>query len=359
MQIYIATLVIYCGVDVLGAWAVNLQFAYAGVPNFAFIMFVAAGAYVNGTTTLGPGVGQTYILGYHLPFPLPLIAGMVAAGLLALVVGVFTLRSSLRRDYQAAIMFIVGVIALAVVSTATHIFNGSNGIAGIQQPFSNSFSPNTYNWVYALWVWAICIVCYVVVEHLCRSGWGRALRAMRDNEAAAGSIGLNPSFLRIQVFVVGGMIAGLSGGLLVDFIGAWSPSAWGYAETFVFFAAIIVGGPENNRGALVGTVLIPIIFTELPSFLPEIGYVGLKESLEWILIGLIWVAFIGFRPQGILPARRLKVDRPSATGWRKLAGLRSNPFRERRLLVTPPPRQTVERPAATTASRAGGARDDG
>jgi len=364
LQIYIATLVIYCGIDVLGAWSVNLQFAYAGVPNFAFIVFVAVGAYVNGTTSLGPGQGQTYILGYHLPFPLPLIAGMVAAGFVSLVIGVFTLRSSLRRDYQAAIMFIVGVIALAVVSTDTRIWNGSNGIAGIPQPFSNSFAPNTYNWVYGAWVWAICLVCYFVVEHLCRSGWGRGLRAMRDNEAAAGSIGLNTSFLRIQVFVIGGMIAGLSGGLLVDFIGAWSPSAWGYAETFVFFAAIIVGGPENNRGAIVGTILIPIIFTELPSFLPEIGYVGLKESLEWIIIGLIWVGFIGFRPQGILPARRLKVDRDSTTGWRKLAGVGGNPFRERRLLVTPPPSLTVETSAPETSAvatggRAGGARDDG
>lgn len=334
MQIYIATLVIYCGIDLLSAWSVNMQFAYGGVPNFAYIVFVAAGAYVDGTTTLGRAQsGQSYILGYHLPFPLPLLAGMIAGAVLAFIVGTFTLRSSLRRDYQAAIMFIVGVIALAVISTATHIFNGSEGIAGLNPPFTSLFSANAYNWAYAAWVWIICLAFYFIVERLCRSGWGRALRAVRDNEAAAASIGLNPAALRMQVFVVGGAIAGLTGGLLIDYIGAWGPSAWGYAETFVFFAAIIVGGPENNRGAIVGTILIPVVFTELPTFFPAIGYEGLKESLQWVIVGAIWIAFIAFRPQGMLPARRIKVDRPSSGGWRKLSGLRANPFDVRRLEV--------------------------
>jgi len=336
VQVYIATLVIYCGIDLLSAWSVNLQFAYGGVPNFAYIIFVAVGAYVDGTTTLGSAqAGQSYVLGYHLSFPFPLIAGMVAGGALAAVVGMFTLRSSLRRDYQAAIMFIVGVIALAVVSTATNIFNGSEGIAGLNPPFTSHFSANGYNWAYAGWVWAFCVVFYFVVERLCRSGWGRALRASRDNGTAAASIGLSPSALRMQVFIVGGMIAGLSGGLLIDYIGAWGPSAWGYAETFVFFAAIIVGGPENNRGAIIGTILIPVVFTELPTFFPQIGYQGLTESLQWVIIGIIWIAFIAFRPQGILPSKRVKVARSEADGPRKLSGLRVNPFAERRLYVTP------------------------
>jgi len=70
----------------------------------------------------------------------------------------------------------------------------------------------------------------------------RALRASRDDEAAAGALGLNVAALRLQVFVLGGAIAGLSGGLLVGFITAWSPGGWGYAETFAILTGIILGG---------------------------------------------------------------------------------------------------------------------
>ncbi|MGH2520000.1 MAG: branched-chain amino acid ABC transporter permease, partial [Chloroflexota bacterium] len=217
----------------------------------------------------------------------------------------FILRN-LREDYQAAVMFILAIIASQIISTATNVFNGANGISDIPRPLHGAAGLNgmTYNWAYVVWVWVICGITYLVVERLARSGWGRALRAVRDQHVAAASIGLNPTALRIQVFVFGGVIAGLAGGLLVEFIGAWSPSGWGYAETFIFFAAIIVGGLENNRGAVLGTLLIPIIFTELPAFLPAVGYPGLVDSLEWVVIGAIWIGFLGFRPRGLVPARR-------------------------------------------------------
>lgn len=325
MQVYIATLVIYCGIDLLNVWSINLQFALGGVPNFAYIVFVAVGAYVTGTTSLGaPLVGQSYILGAHLPFPVPLLCGALAGGVLAFVVGIFSLRSSLRRDYQAAVMFIVSIIATGVVTNAVSIFNGAQGIAGIPQPLSTSINVSLtgYNWLYGAWVWVLCIAGYFFFERLGRSNWGRALRAVRDQEAAAGSVGVNAVALRMQVFVIGGIVAGFAGGLLIDFIGAWAPSSWGYAETFVFFAALVVGGMENNRGAVIGTVLIPIIFTELPTFFPAIGYQGLTDFLQWIIVGIIWIAFIGLRPQGVLPGKRLLVDRDRPEGWRSIHGLR-------------------------------------
>jgi ABC-type branched-subunit amino acid transport system permease subunit len=129
---------------------------------------------------------------------------------------------------------------------------------------------------------------------------------MRDQEDAAVAIGLNVTALRLQVFVIGGAIAGLSGGLLVEFIGAWSPDAWGYAETFVIFTAIFVGGVRNYRGVLLGVLLVPIIFLQLPQFLPQIGYPGLVQSLEWVIIGVLWMLCLLFRPRGILPERRAK-----------------------------------------------------
>ena len=164
MSYYLSTVVVYFGVDLLAAWALNIQFGWAGVPNFAFIIFQAIGAYVAAIAMLGPDSGansfQRYVhFGAQLPFPLPLLAAALAGALLALVVGVIaTLR--LRRDYQAAVFLLVGLIASQVVSGDVGLFNGSNGLAAIPPPLQgplNSLSLSDYQWVYAGFVVVVCL----------------------------------------------------------------------------------------------------------------------------------------------------------------------------------------------------------
>lgn len=315
---YISTLVVYFGVDLLSGISLNLQFGYAGVINFGYIVFQAVGAYVAAAVTLGRSGGansfQSYILGASLPFPIPLVLAAAAGAALSAVVGIFALRR-IRRDYQAAVLLIVSLIAVQVVQADVHLFNGSNGLTGIPRPLANvlPLSSLGYQWAYAAWVLVFCAVVYVVVRKLSQSPWGRALRAMRDQEDAAAALGLNITALRLQVFVLGGAIAGLSGGLLVEFIGAWSPDAWTYAETFVIFTAIFVGGVSNYRGVVLGVLLVPIIFLELPRFLPPIGYPGLIDSLEWVVIGALWMLCLLLRPRGLLPERR-SIAEPDRTG---------------------------------------------
>jgi ABC-type branched-subunit amino acid transport system permease subunit len=312
MSYYLSTVVVYLGVDVLAAWALNIQFGWAGVPNFAFIIFQAIGAYAAAVVSLGPDSGansfQRYIIGASLPFPLPLLVAGAAGGLLALVVGVIaTLR--LRRDYQAAVFLLIALIATQVISGDVGLFNGANGLAAVPQPLAgplSSLSLGSYQWVYAGFTTAVTIAVLLVIRRIGRSGWQRALRATRDDEAAAGALGLNVAAMRLQVFVVGGVIAGLSGGLLVGFITAWSPGGWGYAETFAILTGIILGGVNNNWGVLLGTFLVQILFIEVPSFLPEFGYPGLIDKLEWIVIGFMWLAVLLLRPGGIIPERRYR-----------------------------------------------------
>jgi len=317
---YLSTVLVYLGVDVLAAWALNIQFGWAGVPNFAFIIFQAIGAYAAAVVSLGPDSGanafQRYILGANLPFPLPLLVAAAAGGLLALFIGVIaTLR--LRRDYQAAVFLLIALIASQVVSGDVGLFNGSNGLAAIPQPLSgalSSLSLSQYQWVYAGFTTVVAIAVLLLMRRLGRSGWQRALRASRDDETAAGALGLNVPLMRLQVFVLGGAIAGLSGGLLVGFITAWSPGGWGYAETFAILTGVILGGVGNDWGVLVGTFLVQIVFIELPSFLPEFGYPGLIDKLEWIVIGFMWLAVLILRPSGIIPERRYRARLGGAGG---------------------------------------------
>src|SRR5579863_1704754 len=309
---YLSTVLVYLGVDVLAAWALNIQFGWAGVPNFAFIIFQAIGAYAAGVVSLGPDSGansfQRYILGAQLPFPLPHLVAAGAGGLLALIVGVIaTVR--LRRDYQAAVFLLIALIASQVVSGDVGLFNGSNGLAAVPQPLSgtlSSLSLSAYQWVYAGFTTVVAILVLLFIRRIGHSGWQRALRASRDDEAAARALGLNVAAMRLQVFVLGGAIAGLSGGLLVSFITAWSPGGWGYAETFAILTGIILGGVANNWGIFLGTFLVQIVFVEVPSFLPEFGYPGLIDKLEWILIGFMWLTVLFLRPRGIIPERRYK-----------------------------------------------------
>ena len=312
MSFYLSTLAVYFFIDLLLAYALNMQFGWGGIPNFALIVFQAAGAYAAAVVSLGPDTGinafQRYVFGASWPFPLPLVVATVAGGALAVVVGSFSLRR-IRRDYQAAILLIVALIATGLVTNVVGFVNGSNGLTGVPRPLSGVLSGLTYDgyqWVYAGWCGVLALGAYWLVARLGGAGWGRGLRAVRDNEDAAATIGLNPAGMRMEAFVLGGMIAGLSGGLLVEFLASWSPAAWGYAETFAVFTAIILGGVGNNWGVALGTLLVQVIFLQVPTFLPQVGYTGLIDALQWVLIGVLWLACLAIRPRGLIPERRYR-----------------------------------------------------
>lgn len=305
MSFYISTLAVYLVAYALGSWALNFQFGLAGIVNFSFIIFEAAGAYAASITALGrsgPALGLVYFWGTQLPFPLPLLFGAVAGGLLALVVGPATMRK-MRRDYQAATMLVIAIIANQVVTNDQGLLNGAAGLAGIPQPLSQYVSANAYVWLYVAWAGLLGVAGYLFVQRIGRSPFGRTMRALRDDEDAAAAVGKNPWGTRMIVFVAGGVIGGLTGALLVEFISAWGPAGWGYQETFVLLVAVILGGLANQRGAFIGAFLVGIVLLQLPAFLPAIGYPGLIDSLQWIVIGVIWLAVLWFRPSGILPER--------------------------------------------------------
>jgi branched-chain amino acid transport system permease protein len=311
---YLTTLLVYLGVDIMAAWALNLQYGVGGVYNFAFVLFQAAGAYIAAVLTLGPASGnggfQSYVLGASLPWPLPILAAGLGAGALALIVGLVALRN-LRTDYQAMVMLVISVSATLTVTNATGLFNGPAGLSLVPQPLSNLVNPASidYQWLYVGLTFLVCAVVYVFVHRVTSSPLGRALRAARDNDAAAAALGKDVARLRLFIFVFGNVIAGISGAVLVQFIGAWSPGSWLYVETLVVLTAIIVGGTGNNFGVMVGALLVPVAFNEATRYLPQIGRPGLIDALQWIVIGLLGLVFLWFWPRGIVPERRRRFAR--------------------------------------------------
>jgi branched-chain amino acid transport system permease protein len=305
---YLTTLAVYAGVDIIACLALNLQFGVSGIVNFSFIVFQAAGAYTAAVLSLPPdtanGGFQHYVLGVQLPFPLPWIGGAVVGGLLAIPVGLVVLRR-LRPDYQAIAMLVLSVIVNLLITNARPFLNGAAGLSLVPQPLSDRFDPYSpsYLWAYVGAAALCCLVVFVVAQRIVKSPYGRTLRAMREHEVAVTALGKNPVVLKMTIFIVGGVMAGLSGALLVGFITIWAPSTWLYPETLILFAAIIVGGRGNNVGALLGAVLVPVGFEEATRYLPQFGPPGLVPAFEWVAIGLLIIGFLWFRPKGVVPER--------------------------------------------------------
>jgi branched-chain amino acid transport system permease protein len=318
-QFYLSTLLIYLGIDVMACWGLNLQFGVTGLVNFAYVVFQAAGAYTAAVLTLGPSSGnggfQQYIGGSRLPFPLPIIAAGVVGGLLSLAFGAIALRR-LRSDYQAMVMLVMSLIATSVVTNQVGLLNGPNGLSIIPKPLASllNLSLSGYQWFFVALTAAFCVFVYWFVHLVTGSPLGRAFRSVRENEFAAAALGKNVAGLRLLAFVSGGVIAGVSGALLVEFISAWSPGSWLFPETFVFFAALIVGGAGNNFGAMLGALLVPIAFLEATRFMPAFGYPGLVDALQWVVVGTLTLVFLWFWPRGVVPERKRRFPKDSAPG---------------------------------------------
>lgn len=315
-EYYFVVLLIYLGTDLLAVWGLNLEFGVAGVANLAFIVTVAAGAYAFAVCTLGPssnnGDFQSYILGYNLPYPVALAAGALAGAIVGTLVGITGLKR-LRQDYQAVAMLVVSLMLATIVSADTGLFNGSTGLALIPNPFAGH-SPTTARWLYVAVVAFCCLVGLFVLRRFTTGPMGRTLRAMLDDDTAALACGKDVVRLRLLVQAVGGAFGGLSGALLVGFIGGWSPSAWAYVETLAFLSCVIVGGIGSDRGVSLGTLLVAVLLLQGVQFLPQIpSHPGLSEDLSWILLGSATIVFVWLRPRGALPERRPRYRRGASS----------------------------------------------
>ena len=309
---YLINLLIYAGVDIIACLGLSQQFGVAGVTNFGFIIFQAAGAYTAAILSLpsqsANGAFQSYIGGWNLPWPIPWIGAMIVGGLLGLPF-TFLVGRRLRGDFAAVGLLVTAVMFNLLVTNYRPLLNGAAGLSLVPAPLQSKYNPLSpgYQWLYAAVTLVLAAAVFLLVQRVTESPYGRSLRAMRDNDIVADSLGKNLLSLRAAMLVLGGALAALSGAILVGFINTWAPSAWGYAETIVLFAAVIIGGAGNHWGAVLGAILVPVGFEEATRYIPQFGPPGLIDDLQWVAIGLLIVIFLWFRPQGILPERRRRI----------------------------------------------------
>jgi len=298
--VFFTTVASILTIAVLG---LNLQWGNTGLFNGGVVAFFGAGAY--GTLLLGGTPQADHFGGFELFYPLALLGGMAAAGILAWIVGILTLR--MRHDYLAISTFGVAVAFENLMRNAEWLSGGAKGLRGFERPLHSALGDGfLYNIVFLAIVLVLLLATYRFLETLVASPFGRLLRAIREDETAARSLGKSPARIRLTAFVTGSVIMGLAGGLYGTFYAFVSPQDVLPTLTFQIWAMLIVGGAGNNKGAVLGAFLIWAAWTAsgwaLARFAPIETqlYTG---SIQYVLIGSVIVGMLLWRPQGLLPER--------------------------------------------------------
>ena len=296
----------------LAALGLAVHFGYAGLINMGIAGFMAIGAY-------GYAIS---ILSFGLPWWAGALVGLVGAAIFALILGIPTLR--LRGDYLAIVTIAAAeVVRLLFLTTAFDSVTGSaDGLSGYHGSFrdSNPIPQGEYGfgpWVYNETGWWVRImglvtlgIAALVVWMLTRSPWGRNLKGIREDEDAVRSLGKNVFAYKMQALVVGGVI-GAVGGIVFILPSAVIPGSYSTSLTFFLWTILLLGGAATVLGPTLGAVLFWVVFAFLGALLPAManaGYLPMSgaqaDVVRYIVIGVVLMLIVIFRPQGILGNKR-------------------------------------------------------
>lgn len=298
--VFFLTLAGIYGILTLG---LNMQWGFSGQFNIGVAGFFAVGAYTSALLT--SAAAPAHVGGFGLPFLLGVVGAVLISAAVAVLIGLVTMR--LRTDYLAIATIGIAEIIRLVLKNEDWLTNGVRGIAGIPRPLAALGLTSAISVLVV--VAAFVVLTYFLVERARVSPWGRVLRAIRENEAAAAASGKDVARFRLEAFVVGSAIMGLGGALYAHFIGFISPEAFRpLYGTFLIWVMLIAGGSGNNKGALLGTLIIWALWsgTEvLTSVLPP-DLVTQAAAVRVLLIGLLLQVILVVRPEGLLPEARAR-----------------------------------------------------
>jgi branched-chain amino acid transport system permease protein len=294
------------GIFAILALGLDIVWGWTGDFDLAFYGYLALGSYMTMVLTVGrPTPPVEYIIGWRLPYPLAVVLADVVVVGLAAVIGAVALRN--LREIYFAITTLGAVSALfLIVENYTPLFNGYNGVYGLINPGQTllRLTYNGYRVVFFGAVLVLLFLAYLLAQRLSRSPFGRMLRSVREDERAAAAYGRRVFFVKYRAYLVGAAFAGLAGGLFAVFISAFNPSAWAPQELLVIYAAILVGGRGNPRGVILGVIVVYAGFIELTRYLPSpASRPDFAPALRQVLIGLLIILMLKFRPEGIFAER--------------------------------------------------------
>jgi branched-chain amino acid transport system permease protein len=262
---YYLQIIILVGINIIMASSLNLITGFTGQLSIGHAAFMSVGAYASALVTLKLG----------LPFFVSLLCGGLVAAFFGILIGIPTLK--LKGDYLAIATLGFGEI-VRIVFLNLEITGGAVGLRGIPKDTTLA------------WVIIAVLVTLFVLYRIIRSRVGRALIAIREDETAAESMGINTTYYKILAFGVGAFFAGLGGGLFSHYFRYIQPNSFGFLKSIEYLCMVVLGGLGNMCGSIIGAAALTAI--------PEL----LRASADYrqLFYGAILVLMMRLRPEGIM-----------------------------------------------------------
>jgi ABC-type branched-subunit amino acid transport system permease subunit len=302
------------GVFVLLALGLNIVVGLAGLLDLGYAAFFAIGAYTY-------AYGSSPFSGVHAPFLAMLILGALVAATFGVLLGAPTLR--LRGDYLAIVTLGFGEIVPIVFLNADRYTEGTNGIGGLYPPSLPGVEFGILNpWPFYLLMMVIITVVMVLIYRLQESRIGRAWMAIREDELAAASNGLNTVTTKLLAFALGASTAGFAGVFNAAKLTLVSPEQFLSTVSFSILAMVVLGGMGNIWGVALGAFIIYtiqiVLLKQLNTFFQALHVPILQDinfvQYQFLLYGLALVLMMLFRPEGLFPSQRRKRELHTASG---------------------------------------------
>jgi branched-chain amino acid transport system permease protein len=321
---------------VLLALGLNIVVGYAGLLDLGYAAFFAIGSYAFAILASGQ-------FNIHLSFWFLLFASAFIAAFFGVILGAPTLR--LRGDYLAIVTLGFGEIVPRVFKNASKYTGGVNGIVGVDQPklphilgWDGKFGFNPVPYYYLILI--IIFVSILLINNLRNSRLGRAWMAIREDEVAAAATGINTVTTKLLAFALGASFSGFAGTYYASKLFIVTPETFTFSVSVTVLVMVVLGGMGNMRGVIVGTLLIYFVeyylLHQLPGwiasvsqalnidFLTKLDIGGYVQRSTQLIFGVILVAIMLLRPQGLIPSAQRKIEFELGTSEEAVADLRGS-----------------------------------
>ena len=300
-------------INAILAVSLNLIYGFTGMFSLGHAGFMAVGAYVCTLLILTPAQKETmwileeiqpWLANLSAPFVPAVILGGLVSALFGLVIALPVLR--LGGDYLGIATLGFAEIIRVVITNATSLTNGSLGIKGIPQYA-------TLWWNYGFLIFTLyCIIM------LMRSNVGNVFKAVRDDEIAAKTMGVNTFFYRVLSFSLGAFFAGIGGALMAALISTIDPKMFNFMLTFNVLMIVVAGGLGSITGSIIGSIVITVMLEWLRIVESPISLFGFElegvPGMRMVIFSLLLLCIILFRREGLMGMREFSWDLVFRTG---------------------------------------------
>ncbi|MGM9926782.1 MAG: branched-chain amino acid ABC transporter permease [Bacillus sp. (in: firmicutes)] len=269
LNIFHINTLMFIGINIILATSLHLIIGITGQFSIGHAGFLAIGAYASAILTMK----------LAMPFSLALIVGGIAAALAGLLIGIPSLR--LKGDYLAIATLGFGEIVRIFLLNIDYV----GGASGMQVSHLTTWP----------WVFASVVLTILVIRNFTASTHGRACIAVREDETAADSMGINTTYYKVAAFAIGAFFAGIAGALYAHNFYIIQPSNFGFLKSFDILIFVVLGG----LGSLSGSVLAAILLTLVTTFLQE------YPETRMIIYSLVLIVMMIFRPQGLMGTKEI------------------------------------------------------